>query len=105
MKTATIHKLMLSAIRILSFLMDKKIVFNDITRRMAMERLRNRLEYIKDKSLTVYYKTLMDHHHDVMQILPPDAGRYKNMRRAIIQVMDDAEKKINARAYRVMITV
>lgn len=68
-----------------------------------MERIRLRMDYIKNNSLSVHYKSICRLDGDVRTILPPAAGKFKSLREKLIRILDEATKHTNEQVLRVRI--
>ncbi|MFZ1806873.1 MAG: hypothetical protein WAU36_06620 [Cyclobacteriaceae bacterium] len=87
----------------LNYMMDHSIIFRDQKKYQAIEKIRERLELLKGKSERVHQRWLCKLHNDIITILPPSAGRYKEVRNKIIAMLDAAEKRMNSEQLRVLI--
>lgn len=99
----TIRTTLYNSMNQLSYCMDKGLVFRDVRKYMAIERLKLRFDSIKDKALTMHYRWLLRLRNDVITILPPDTSKFRSQRMKLIQLLDEAEKKLNTDAMRVSI--
>jgi len=102
-KCEEIQNLLTRWMHSLNYMMSKSIIYRDIKKYMAMERIRLRMDYIKNNSLSVHYKSLCRLDADVRTILPPSAGKFKHVREKLIRILDDATKHTNSEMLRVHI--
>lgn len=102
-KCEQIQSLLTRWMHSLNYIMSKSIIYRDVRKYMAMERVRIRMEYIKNNSLSVHYRWLCKLDADVREILPPAAGKFKGVRQKLIRLLDEADKHTNSQALRVLI--
>lgn len=97
-----IRKLLSGAMKQKTFLMDHGYVNKSLQKIMAIETITTRLDIIKDKPLSTHYMWLLRLRNQVIDILPPEAGRYKNLRAQILQLLEEAEERVNSDRLRIV---
>ena len=100
---ANLRELLYNTMKQTRFMMDKGIIYRDVRKYMAIEKLRIQFDAIAHTSLHVHYRWLMKLRTYVIDIMPPSAGRYKEQRVKLIQLLDEAEKTLNYDAMRVRV--
>jgi hypothetical protein len=97
-KVEALRQLIYGTMHQVKFLMDKHIVFGSLKKYLAIEELTQRFNSLAGKSIEQHYTWLVKMRDQVIDILPPDAGRYKEQRMKLIQLLNEAENHVNTEA-------
>ncbi len=97
-KVDVLRKLVYGTMHQVKFLMDKSIVHGSLKKYMAIEELTQRFDAIVNKDLDTHYFWLVTLRNQVIDILPPAAGKYGEQRTKLIQLLNEAENKVNTNA-------
>lgn len=102
-KCEAIQGLLFRWMHSLAYMMSKNIIYRDVRKYMAMEKIKLRMDYIKNCSPAVHYRWLCELSKEVREIMPPAAGKFKGVREKLIRLLDEADKHTNSQVLRVLI--
>ncbi|HMU68465.1 MAG TPA: hypothetical protein PKC38_00580 [Chitinophagales bacterium] len=97
-KVKALRSLIYSSMHQIKWMMDKSIVHGSLKKYLAIEELTQRFDALRNENLDEHYFWLVKLRNQVIDIMPPAAGRYAEHRRKLIQLLNDAENKVNANA-------
>ena len=94
-KVEALRKLLYSAMHQAKYLMDKQIVPGNLKKYLAIEELTQRFDTLKNKTIEIHYTWLVKMRNQVIDILPPAQGKYDKQRMKLVQLLNEAENKVN----------
>lgn len=97
MNSMRIIAILRAATRQLSFMMDRNMVYTTMQRIQAksrVEQLISKLSGMRDEDCCI---AIAQSRADLVEIMPPACGRYKNLRNRILSLIDEAEKQSRER--------
>lgn len=97
-KVEALRKLLYSTMHQAKYLMDKQIVPGDLRKYLAIEELTQRFNSLKDKTIEIHYTWLVRMRNQVIDIMPPAHGKYDKQRMKLVQLLNEAENKVNTAA-------
>lgn len=77
------------------YLMDRKMITPSLRKYEAIEILDQRLRFLVTQPLDQHYEWLVKLRNYLIDILPASGGRFNGLRVQLIQLLDEAEKKVN----------
>lgn len=95
MSREDLRRLLYNTMKQCTFMMDHNLIQRSLQKMKAVHELRERFDFISSCSLHVHYRWILKLRNQVIDILPPD-GRYSKQRKRILDLLNEAEKTINA---------
>lgn len=101
MQVSEIQKLIRDTTRQKRWEWENNVIEKSLKTLKAIQDLHEAFERIKDKSITVHYRTILTMRNQIHEIMPGVKSKFQDQRMKLIHLVDEAEKAMNSDVFRV----